>query len=154
MYQTYQIQSNDTLASIAGKFNTNIDDIRRLNGFGFDYSVLPGNYIVVPKKSGDLYMSYIVEKGDSLYSISQKTGVDIKTLLALNGLDNKDFIYPGQEILIPDENVKVYLTEQDTLNGLVDKLGVSLDDLIGQNDNIYLLPEQIIVYKKTNFDNL
>lgn len=154
MYQIYQIQANDSLASIAGKFNTTMDEIRRLNGMGFNYMLTPGNYIVVPSKNESIYTTYIVEQGDNIYSIAQRTGTDVQTLLVLNGLDEKNFIYPGQEMLIPNRNVGVYVTEQDTLNSVSEKLGISVMDLIDQNDKIYLLPEQIIVYKKTERDNM
>ena len=36
MYQIYQVAPNDTIASIAGKFNTTIDEIRRLNGLNLN----------------------------------------------------------------------------------------------------------------------
>lgn len=154
MYQIYQIQANDSLASIAGKFNSTMDEIRRLNGMGFNYMLSPGNYIVVPAGSDSTYTTYIVEQGDNLYSIAQRTGTDVQTLIVLNGLDEKDYIYPGQEILIPSGDTGVYVTEQDTLSGVAEKLGMSVMDLIDQNDTIYLLPEQIIVYKRTTTDNL
>ena len=148
MYQIYQIQTNDSLASISDKFNTTMDEIRRLNGMGFNYMLSPGNYIVVPNMNESIYATYIVEQGDNIYSIAQKTGTDVQTLLVLNGLDEKNFIYPGQEILIPNKSVGVYLTEKDTLSDVSEKLGISVMDIIDQNDKIYLLPEQIIVYKK------
>ena len=153
MYQIYQIQANDSLASIAGKFNTTMDELRRLNGMGFNYMLSPGNYIVVPNMNESIYTTYIVEQGDNLYSIAQRTGTDVQTLLVLNGLDEKNYIYPGQEMLIPNNNVGIYLTEQDTLGGVSEKLGISIKDLIDQNDTIYLLPEQIIVYKKVEGEN-
>ena len=148
MYQIYQVQGNDSLASIAGKFNTTMEELRRLNGTGFNHMLFPGNYIVVPNAKDSIYTTYVVEQGDTLYSIAQKTGTDVQMLLILNGLDENNFIYPGQEMLIPNNDIGVYLTEQDTLSGISEKLGISIKDLIDQNDTIYLLPEQIIVYRK------
>ena len=40
--------------------------------------------------------TYTVKSGDSLYGIASRTGVPVKTILALNGLTLKSVIHPGQ----------------------------------------------------------
>ena len=63
--------------------------------------------------------------------------------------DKDDYIYPGQEILIPNENVEIYITEEgSTLNDAVARLGTDINNILRQNDTIYLLPDQLIIYKK------
>ena len=149
MYQIYQVAPNDTIVSIAGKFNTTIDEIRKINGMNLNNMLLPGNYIVVPNVRNDLYIRYTVVKGDNLYSIAQNNGTTVQTLVAINGLEENAFIYPNQEILIPRRDLGIYVTvEDDTLSGVSEKSGVSIEDLIRENQRLYLLPEQIIVYKK------
>lgn len=44
---------------------------------------------------------YIVRSGDTLASISQKLGVPMSTLAALNGITNPDKIYIGQKLRYP-----------------------------------------------------
>lgn len=149
MYQIYQIAPNDTIVSIAGKFNTAIDEIRKINGMVLNTMLVPGNYIVVPNSGNDIYTRYVVVKGDNLYSIAQKNGTTVQSLVAINGLEENAFIYPNQEILIPRSDIGVYVTvEDDTLNGISDKSGVPVEDIIRENQRLYLLPDQIIVYKK------
>lgn len=149
MYQIYQVAPNDTIVSIAGKFNTTIDEIRKINGMNLNTMLMPGNYIVVPNVRNDLYIRYTVVKGDNLYSIAQNNGTTVQTLVAINGLEENAFIYPNQEILIPRRDLGIYVTvEDDTLSGVSEKSGVSIEDLIRENQRLYLLPEQIIVYKK------
>lgn len=149
MYQIYQVAPNDTIASIAGKFNTTIDEIRRLNGLNLNTMLVPGNYIVIPNVENDLYTRYVVQRGDNLYSIAQNNGTTVQTLVAINGLEENAFIYPNQEILIPRRDIGIYVTVQDdTLNGISEKSGVSVEDIIRENQRLYLLPEQIIIYKK------
>ena len=149
MYQIYQIAPNDTIVSIAGKFNTTIDEIRKINGMNLNTMLVPGNYIVVPNVANDLYTRYTIVKGDNLYSIAQNTGTTVPTLVAINGLEENAFIYPNQELLIPRRDLGIYVTvEDDTLNGVSEKSGIPVEDLIRENQRIYLLPEQIIVYKK------
>jgi membrane-bound lytic murein transglycosylase D len=43
---------------------------------------------------------YTVQNGDSLYSISKKTGVSVEQLKKLNGLGDKYMLHPGQKIKI------------------------------------------------------
>lgn len=148
MYQIYQVNSNDTLASIAQKFNTTIDELRQINGMGLNYMLSPGIYIVVPKKQDNTYRTYIVEKGDNLYQIALEYGTSVQTLLSINGLEESGYIYPGEQILIPNEDVNIYITEQETLESISSKSGVSIEELLKQNKSLYLLPDQIVVYKK------
>lgn len=148
MYQIYQVAPNDTLASIATKFNTTIDEIRSLNGMALNTMLMPGTYIVIPKVENRLYKTYIVEKGDNLYSIAMKNNTSVKNLLLINGLNKNDYIYPSQEILVPNEDVNIYITENETLRDIADKIGLSEQEIIEQNETLYLLPEQIIIYKK------
>lgn len=98
---------------------------------------------------GPFYKSYKIKKGDTLYQISKEFNVNTKLLAELNGLDMEEYIYPGQTILIPKENVSYYITKEgDTLFNLENIFGTSQDDLIQQNKTIYLLPGQMIYYKK------
>lgn len=148
MYQIYKVNPNDTLASIAQKFNTTIDELRRINGMGLNYMLNPEIYIVVPKNQDNIYRIYTVEKGDNLYQIASKYGTTVPTLLSINGLEDSGYIYPGEQILIPNEDINIYVTEQETLESVSSKSGVSISELLEQNKSLYLLPDQIVVYKK------
>ena len=44
---------------------------------------------------------YVVQKGDTIYKIAQKYGVDWRTWAGYNHLGNPDLIYPGERIFIP-----------------------------------------------------
>ena len=70
-------------------------------------------------------------------------------LLKLNGLDKDDYIYPNQTITLPQSGLDVYLTKQgDTLKSIEENLNTSTDELLNNNKNIYLAPEQIIIFKE------
>ncbi len=45
---------------------------------------------------------YVVEPGDTLWSIANKTGVDINVLVQVNELANPDDLHPGDRLLISD----------------------------------------------------
>lgn len=95
------------------------------------------------------YTTYEIKKGDTLYKISKEFNVNTKLLATLNGLDEEDYIYPEQIILIPKKNVSYYITKDgDTLSNVSEIFGVNEIDLIKQNKTIYLSSEQMIYYKR------
>lgn len=146
MYKVYRIEFGDTIDDIIKKSGSTMEELINLNG---EFEVIPGNYIVIPNNKNQLFDIYKVKSGDNMFSLSQKYDIDINDLLALNGLNKDDYIYPNQEILVPNSNLKVYITKNDdTIKGIIEKLRINIEDIINQNDKIYLLPDQLIIYKK------
>jgi len=91
---------------------------------------------------------YTIEKGDNLYEISRKYNINPKLLAAINGIKDNEYIYPGQELMIPKSGYSYYITaEGDTLSGVAEAFRTNTDNLLRFNETIYLLPEQILVYK-------
>lgn len=148
MYSIYQIQVGDTLDTIANKVGTTKQILLTINGL-VDTNLVPGNYIVIPMNVNLPFTTYTVKKGDNIYEIAREYGVDYETLLEINGLNKDDYIYPDQEIIIPNKNFNVYVTrDNDSLATVAAKLGANQVDLIRDNATIYLLPEQLILYRK------
>jgi membrane-bound lytic murein transglycosylase D len=50
---------------------------------------------------GERYQKYRVKKGDSVWLIAKKFGVDKQTIRRLNRLSSHSFIYPGQILRVP-----------------------------------------------------
>lgn len=147
MYTIYTFKYGDTLESIADIYNTTVDELKKLNAFDIT-NIGMGNQIVVPYNRSEMLKTYVVMVGDTLYDIARRNNIDVNTILLLNGLDKNDFLYPGQEIVLPISSGMFYVThEGDTLEGVIDANGVTVDDMIKQNKNIYLLPDQIIILK-------
>ena len=91
---------------------------------------------------------YTIEKGDNLYEISRKYNINPKLLAAINGIKDNEYIYPGEELMIPKSGYSYYITgEGDTLNGVKEAFRANMNTLLEQNKTIYLLPEQLLVYK-------
>lgn len=145
MYSIYEVLNNENLNDIAQKLNVDIEELINLNG---QLDIKPGQLIIVPKNDS-VYQTYIVQKGDSLYSIAQKYNIDTNTLEVLNGLDSDDYIYPNQKLLIPKENIGIYIVNNnETISDLIDSIPVGFDNLNRLNKKIYLEPNQIIIYDK------
>lgn len=148
MYSIYQIQVGDTLDTIANKVGTTKQILLTINGIT-DSNLIPGNFIVIPMNVNLPFTTYVVKKGDNIYEIARNYGVEYETLLEINGLGKDDYIYPNQEIIIPNKDFNIYVTkENDSLALVAQKLGAEQTDIIRDNATIYLLPEQLILYKK------
>lgn len=147
MYKIYQVELNETLESIATKLNTDIDTLKKINGIVGNVSLMPGSFIIVPMLD-DRFITYIVKEGDTIYKISSEYNVDPKLILELNGLGNESFIYPNQEIMIPNNNYNYYITEKDdTIYGVSAKLGKTPQEVLSVNEKLFLEPGQMIIYK-------
>ena len=137
---------------IADMFNTTEDNLKQINGIMDNYMLSKGNFIIVPimeKSSNENFDIYRVKQGDSIYSIAQRYDVDYMDLLELNGLDKDQYIYVNQEIMVPKTGVDfIVVKENETLNNVLNSLNTTADELIRQNRTIYLMPDQLIVYKK------
>lgn len=150
MYEVYQILYGDTLDVVARKTNSTIDEIRNLNGISSNFDLIPGMYIVVPKNRNSMFEKYIVKKGDSFYSIASKYNINPSDLIMINGLDQDDYIYPNQEILVPSKEFSFYVTkEDDTILDLVSNTGLDIESIVSFNDKLLLVPDQLVVYKKS-----
>ena len=64
-------------------------------------------------------------------------------------MDKDDYIYPGEELMIPQGNIQTYIVENgETLYDVSNKLNTNVDKIIEDNDSIYLLPGQLLIIKK------
>ena len=149
MYTVYMVPEELSVSELAKKLSVDLELLKDLNGLDSDLDLLQGTYIVVPKKIFSNFISYKVKPGDTIISIARKNDVDYKQLLDLNGLDKDQYIYENQEILVPNKDVKFWITKEgDTLKNVADKLQIKEQEILSQNDLIYLNPEQLIIYKK------
>lgn len=151
MFEIYRIMPGDTLKSISKNLGINLDELKRINGVVGNPILIPGTNLIVPNREETTYVKYTVKKGDTLYDIARRNNIDYRILLLINGLDDEDYIYPDEEILIPGANIDLYVTEEgDTINSILENLNVSSDEILEKNDTIFLSPNQIIVYEKQN----
>ena len=147
MYRVYQINNSDTLESIANKLNTSVDKLKELNGIKGDVVLMPGSFLIVPTID-DKFIKYVVKEGDTIYSIARINNIEPNLLLKINGLNEYDYIYPNQEIIIPSNNYKFYMTKSgDTIKSVINNLNIDYNNLLNNNNEIFLLEDQLIIYK-------
>ncbi len=149
MYSVYKIMFGDTLDSIANKTNTTVEELMNINS-NIDMSV--DSYIVVPSSMNDSFFTYIVKSGDNLYQIAKEYNINASDLAAINGIKVDEYLYPNQQLMVPTNKTLVYVTKEgDTLDVVLDNFNTSYDNIKRQNKKIYLMPEQLIIFKEENF---
>lgn len=121
----YTVKSGDTLYSIAWRYELDIDDFAAWNNLGSStfikagqrlHTRKPANFDGTRSKNIDQSITYSPEsssgryvsnqqlvkakKGDTLYGLSRRYGVDMKRLVRLNQLKKPYVIQPGQTIFL------------------------------------------------------
>jgi len=149
MYDIYVVKEGDTLESLAKEFQLPVFDLIRMNGIENIYQLTPGLELKVPKKEHEAFTFYHVRPGDTIYSIARENHTSPEYIIVLNGLNPHEYIYPNQELLIPREDIAIYLTKQgDSLQQIARKTNQRPEDLLLYNHKIALLKDQLIAYKR------
>lgn len=148
MYEIYNVGPGDTIDTISESFKISPANLYQINGFDPDFVLEQGMNIIVPKISNEYFAYYTIKKGDNLYKIAKDYNVDAKLLSILNGLNLNDYIYPNQTIVVPQKGISIYITQKnDTINEIIKGINANPINLLEQNPQIYVVPEQIIIYK-------
>lgn len=148
MYKIYTVKMGDTLDNLASRLGVTPEVLATLNGLDVTASLTPNTNIIVPS-SDIMFENYTIKKGDTIYEIARRKNINPEQLSKLNGLKEGEYIYPGDELMVPKQGTSFYVTEaNDTLNKVTNALNTTPNDLANQNQTIYLLEDQLIVYKK------
>lgn len=149
MFESYILKEGDNLQSIANKYNTSVKILQDINNLYYTEDLREGMEIVVPTESKDYFNYYVVEKGDTVYGIARKYNINPELLASINGLDNDDYIYPKEQILIPKNGYSYYITaEGDTLEEVIKVFNSNKEKFLNENKTIYLMSGQLLVNKK------
>ena len=91
------VRRGDTPISIAGKFGVTLSALEDRNGLERGETIYAGDKLSIPGAgmSGEFY---VVRPGDTLFYISRRTGVPIRTLVGINRIKDPDLIYAGEHL--------------------------------------------------------
>ena len=95
--EIYNVRRGDTTISIAGKFGVTLSALEDRNGLECGETIYAGDKLSIPGAgmSGEFY---VVRPGDTLFYISRRTGVPIRTLVGINRIKDPDLIYAGEHL--------------------------------------------------------
>ena len=133
---TYTVKKGDSLYSIANKYNTTVEELKRINNLTSN-TLSIGQVLKLPSdKASNIEqekntITYTVQKGDSLYSIARKYSTTIDKIKDLNNLTT-NLLSIGQVLLIPtDTNLETTYTVQkgDSLYSIAKKYDTTVDRL-------------------------
>ena len=58
---------------------------------------------------------YVVQRGDTVFSIAENNRLDMKLLMDMNGITNSDHVEAGQELIFPPANGFVPVAPSTTM---------------------------------------
>ena len=95
--EIYTVRRGDTPISIAGKFGVTLSALEDRNGLERGETIYAGDKLSIPGAgmSGEFY---VVRPGYTLFYISRRTGVPIRTLVGINRIKDPDLIYAGEHL--------------------------------------------------------
>jgi murein DD-endopeptidase MepM/ murein hydrolase activator NlpD len=109
----YVVRAGDTLSSIAARFGLELSDIAAANNLSNTNLIFVGQRLVLPSSqppapptatspSGSpASMVYVVQAGDTLFSIATRFGVKMADIVLVNNIQDANYIDVGQRLLIP-----------------------------------------------------
>ena len=163
----YVVKRGDTLYSIASKYNTTVQELKRLNNLSTDILTI-GMKLLLKETSPS--STYIVKKGDTLYSIANKYNTTVQELKLINNLTSNS-ISIGQQLIIPtiispelpedmpedipEIETEIYIVKKgDSLWAIAKNNNITVDELIKLNNlssiNLQIGDQLLIPSKNSN----
>ncbi len=100
---SYSIKKNDTLYSIAGRYNVSVSDIQEKNSITDPSRINENQTIIIPEtENKDSF--YIVKYGDTLWSIAGSSGISVDKLADYNKIKNTEILLVNRKLIIPASN--------------------------------------------------
>ena len=127
----YIVKSGDTLYSIAKKYNTTVDEIKKLNNLKSDNLSIGMELKIKEEPSSTNYIDYVVKSGDNLYSIAKKYNTTVDEIKKLNGLTS-GLLNIGMTLKIPIQignYINYTVKSGDNLYSIAKKYNTTVDEI-------------------------
>ena len=149
----YIVKSGDSLYAIAKKYNTTVDEIKRLNNLSSNLLSIGQELIISNNQNNNSSNDdniYIVKSGDSLYAIARKYNTTVDEIKRLNNLTN-NLLSIGQKLIIPNSNNITYIVQKgDSLYAIAKKYNTTVDKIKNDNNltsNLLSINQKLIIKK-------
>ncbi len=159
----YIVKKNDSLWSIASKNNTTVDNIKKLNNLSSNNLKIGQILKIRPNSEEDAVdnkTTYIVKKGDSLWSIANKNNTTVDNIKKLNNLSSNNLSI-GQKLIISDANdnlpsnkITYIVKKGDSLWIIANKYDTTVDKIKSENNltsNSLSIGQKLIIPSTSNY---
>ena len=144
----YIVQRGDSLWTIAQNFNTTVQELKNLNNLTSEILQVGQELLVKeqtstqppttePEPDTGIANTYIVQRGDSLWSIANRFNTTVQEIKELNNLTSNTLSI-GQTLILPvtDDSIEqIYIVQRgDSLWLIAQRFNISVNDLINANN--------------------
>jgi murein DD-endopeptidase MepM/ murein hydrolase activator NlpD len=97
--EIYEVQSGDTIASIAYRFGVTTFSVTESNGLNPKSPLIrPGDKLKIPPVSGILH---VIKQGDTIEKLAQKYSIKAEDIYTANRLSSQSILALNEEIVLP-----------------------------------------------------
>ena len=137
--RVHTIEEGETLSSIAAAYGVTAEELAAQNGISDPDRIFAGQTLRIgeggPAVAAPSGRTHTVVFGDTLSGIADAYGVSVDALLRANGLENPDWVYEGQVLVLPaPQSVPAPLSRAETewaLRSAANEFGVSQSLILG-----------------------
>lgn len=166
------VKAGDTLSQLASRHRTDVASLKQANGLR-NARITAGDSLLIPKTpkaisnsitSRNQGTTYVVQNGDSLWTISRAHNIPINKLMKTNHVGPKDYLRVGQKLTLPGgagspmaisasretqiRQVRYGVRRGDSLARIASKFNVRVNDIVSWNKlnaKDYLQPGQTLL---------
>ena len=159
-YVTYTVVKGDSLYSIANKFKTTVDNIKELNDLKSNV-INAGDKLIIDDMSGissvlecvgstsnkEIYINYMVVKGDNLYDIAKKFNTSVDQIKLINNLKDNNLSI-GEILKVPNNNNTYVVQKGESLYSIAKKFNTSVNEIKRKNNlsnNLISIGQELII---------
>ena len=106
----YVVRTGDTLYSIARRFGVSVTALAQINNITNTRYIQVGQQLIIPRGPNVTPVpstpqpnptTYVVQRGDTLYSIARRYGTTVEAIALANKIANPSLIFVVQQLTIP-----------------------------------------------------
>ncbi len=160
-YINYTVKKGDNIYNIAKAYNIDVNTLMKDNGLVNNNLIVGQNLRIrvsgmqIEECFGEDYVedtdstiTYIVKKGDSLYSIAKKYNTSVTAITNLNNLKSNS-LQVGDKLKIPSTTNNTYIVKSgDSLYSIARKFNTTVDNIKKKNNltsNLLLIGDKLII---------
>lgn len=145
----YIVKKGDSLYSISKVYGISVDELKKANNLTSNNLSIGKTLIIPSKKESTSQITYVVQKGDSLWLIANKYDTTVEKIKTTNNLTS-NLLSIGQVLIIPSTSeYKAYTVQKgDSLWSIANKYNTTVDNIKKLNNlttNLLSIGQKLII---------